>query len=56
MQTHQDTTKESAQVGTDTEAILEVKNLVTSFSIGQRQFNAVDDCSFKVKRAKPSES
>ena len=52
MQTHQDTTKESAQVGTDTEAILEVKNLVTSFSIGQRQFNAVDDCSFKVKKGK----
>ena len=52
MKTHQDTTKESAQVGTDTEAILEVKNLVTSFSIGQRQFNAVDDCSFKVKKGK----
>ncbi|MEY2988174.1 MAG: hypothetical protein RJB13_1695, partial [Pseudomonadota bacterium] len=52
MQTHQNTTKASAHGSPDAEAILEVKGLVTSFTIGQRQFNAVDDCSFSVKKGK----
>ncbi|MEN9808941.1 MAG: hypothetical protein RLZZ488_508 [Pseudomonadota bacterium] len=36
----------------DTTALLEVKNLVTSFKIGGREFNAVDNCSFSVRRGK----
>lgn len=32
------------------EAVLEVKNLITSFQVGGRQINAVDDCSFRVRR------
>ncbi|MFZ9521589.1 MAG: ABC transporter ATP-binding protein [Silvanigrellaceae bacterium] len=32
--------------------LLEVKNLVTGFKIGGREFNAVDNCSFSVRRGK----
>jgi peptide/nickel transport system ATP-binding protein len=32
--------------------LLEVKDLVTSFKIGGREFNAVDSCSFSVRRGK----
>lgn len=52
MQIHQDTTSASVHETTNTDTILEVKGLVTSFSIGQRTFNAVDDCSFSVKKGK----
>lgn len=52
MQTNEVTIQSTSTGNTDSEAILEVKNLVTSFSIGQREFNAVDDCSFKVKKGK----
>ncbi|NBO38760.1 ABC transporter ATP-binding protein [bacterium] len=34
------------------EILLEVKDLVTSFKIGGREFNAVDSCSFSVTRGK----
>lgn len=34
------------------ETLLEVKDLVTSFKIGDREFNAVDSCSFSVRRGK----
>lgn len=36
----------------DSSVLLEVKNLVTSFTIGGRTFNAVDNCSFAVRRGK----
>jgi len=34
------------------EVLLDVKELVTSFKIGDREFNAVDSCSFSVRRGK----
>lgn len=34
------------------EAVLSVENLVTSFKISGREVNAVDDCSFSVKKGK----
>lgn len=52
MQTHENTNPASSQHTHDAETILEVKSLITSFTIGQRQFNAVDDCSFRVKKGK----
>jgi len=36
----------------ETKFLLEVKDLVTSFKIGSREFNAVDSCSFSVRRGK----
>ena len=38
--------------GAATEAVLEVRNLVTSFHVGGRWVNAVDDCSFQVRKGK----
>lgn len=41
--------KERATPG-NADAVLTVENLVTSFKIGGRLLNAVDDCSFEVRR------
>ncbi|MEY4066190.1 MAG: hypothetical protein RIR26_2398 [Pseudomonadota bacterium] len=40
------------QQPTNDTPLIEVKNLVTSFKIAGREFNAVDSCSFSVKRGK----
>lgn len=42
----------SSEHKTDGGALIEVKNLVTGFKIGGREFNAVDSCSFSVRRGK----
>ncbi len=42
----------SSEHKTDGDALIEVKSLVTSFKIGGREFNAVDSCSFSVRRGK----
>lgn len=52
MQSQTEESKSTERTGNAADKLLEVKNLVTSFSIGAHEFNAVDDCSFAVRKGK----
>jgi oligopeptide/dipeptide ABC transporter ATP-binding protein len=52
MQTQAEVSKSTERNGGAEDKLLEVKNLITSFSIGSHEFNAVDDCSFAVRKGK----
>ena len=45
-------TPHSPEAATEPSTVLDVRGLVTSFHVGGRTINAVDNCSFSVKKGR----